>query len=111
MNDRMHESARRDVEKRWGRADDFRPAAFFLGAVLALDLAVLLTYAFTGGVHAYLAYAVPILLGVGGLLALGIALRVYLRGRSWVPWQGAGWFLLTLMLPALSVPFTSSVGS
>ncbi len=50
-----------------------------------------------------LAFGAPVILLAGGLWAFVKTSRVW-RGRgTWWPWQGAGWFLLTLMLLTLTM--------
>lgn len=50
------------------------------------------------------AIATPAVLAVGGLGALGKTYAEWRAGRTWPIWQGAGWFLLALMLVALGIP-------
>ncbi|GAA2393921.1 hypothetical protein GSI01S_36_00030 [Gordonia sihwensis NBRC 108236] len=105
--DSRPDAARRDAEKRWGHPKDLRSPALFLGAVVVIALGVLVAFVI-GGAPIGLAAAVPGVLGVGGLVALAMAFRAYRRGRSWVEWQGVGWLLLTMMLPALILPFMAA---
>lgn len=101
---------RRDVEKRWSEPRSFRLPVAYAVAVLVLALIVLAVFAATGGDHRALAVAVPGILLLGGLGALASGIAAYSRGRPWVPWQGAGWFLLVLMLAALPVPYAAWAG-
>ena len=55
--------------------------------------------------HALIAgILVPVILFVGGVGALVQAYRVWRAEGVWPIWQGAGWFLLLLMLVCLGVP-------
>lgn len=43
----------------------------------------------------------PLILLIGGIWAFGRTYRNWRRRETWWAWQGAGWFLMTLMLIAL----------
>lgn len=43
----------------------------------------------------------PLILLIGGLWAFGRTYQIWRRRGTWWAWQGAGWFLMTLMLVAL----------
>jgi hypothetical protein len=47
---------------------------------------------------------VPIFLFVGGVGAFVKTYREWKAERGWAAWQGAGWFLMLLMLVTLAVP-------
>ena len=55
-----------------------------------------------------LASSVPAILFVGGIGAFVKSYLVWRDGGTWPIWQGAGWFLLTLMLVCLSVPWSAA---
>ncbi|MFZ2512764.1 MAG: hypothetical protein WAW85_16920 [Gordonia sp. (in: high G+C Gram-positive bacteria)] len=100
-------TGRRDVEKRWADSSAYRRAAMYTLGVIVVALVVLAVFAATGGVNRGLAIAVPAIFLAGGLGALILGLSAYFRGQQWVIWEGAGWFLLVLMLPALVFPYTA----
>lgn len=100
-------TGRRDVEKRWGDSSAYRRAAAYALGVIVMALVVVAVFAATGGANRGFATAVPVIFFVGGLGALGLGLSAYFRGQQWVGWEGAGWFLLVLMLPALVLPYTA----
>lgn len=57
-----------------------------------------------------LALGAPAILLFGALWAF---IRTYQRwqtNQTWVPWQGAGWFLMTLMLIVLTMSLTPLIG-
>ncbi|MFC9433971.1 hypothetical protein [Nocardia sp. NPDC057030] len=86
----------------------YRHAAFFVGGVVVLALvAMAIIGAWVGradcadcaGHPRILVSIVPAgILLVGTLAAFGTTYRVWRRGGSWVTWQGAGWFLMTITL-------------
>jgi len=47
---------------------------------------------------------VPAILLAGGIGAFVKTYRVWKDEGAWPAWQGAGWFLLTLMLVCLAIP-------
>jgi hypothetical protein len=53
-----------------------------------------------------LAIGAPVILLIGGLRAFFRAYQAWRKEEAWWAWQGAGWFLLTLMLlvVTMSVP-------
>jgi len=53
--------------------------------------------------RALLAFGAPVMLFVGGVWAFVRTYRVWRDGGIWWGWQGAGWFLLMLMLITLTV--------
>lgn len=92
----------RDVEKRWGSPSAYRAPLIYVAVVVVIALVLLVLSGILDGMFA-LALAVPIAFLVGGLGALALGVRTYLRHRSWVGWQGAAWFLLALMLVTLPI--------
>jgi hypothetical protein len=57
-----------------------------------------------------LALGSPVILFVGGLWAFVRTYQVWRRNGTWWPWQGAGWFLLTLMLVVLTMSLPPLAG-
>jgi len=57
------------------------------------------------------ASVVPAVLFLGGIGAFIQTYRLWKAEGAWVPWQGAGWFLLTLMLFCLSIPWAAASSS
>ncbi len=98
---------RRDAEKRWSDPAPYRAPVIYTFAVIVLALAALALFAALGGDDLPLAAAVPGVFGLGGLGALGAGIAAYRRDRSWMPWQGSGWFLLVLMLATLGLPYAA----
>ena len=95
-------SDRNDVEKRWHDPAMFRAAVTYVVGVIAVA-----GVAFAAAVawHALIAgILVPVILFSGGVGALVQAYRVWKAEGVWPIWQGAGWFLLCLMLVCLGVP-------
>ena len=50
-----------------------------------------------------LALGAPVILLVGGLRAFVRTYQAWRKRQTWWAWQGAGWFLLTLMLVVLTM--------
>ena len=57
-----------------------------------------------------LAIGAPAILLIGGLRAFVRTYKTWRRQESWWAWQGAGWFLLTLMLLVLTMSMPSVAG-
>jgi len=93
-----------DVEKRFDRPGTFREAALYVGAVVAAAGVVFAVYATTWRESVVVASMVPATLLAGGIGAFVKTYRVWKEEGAWPAWQGAGWFLLTLMLVCLSIP-------
>ena len=93
-----------DVEKRWDRPGTFRAAAIYIGVVVAIAGMVFAVYAFTAPDSVVVASLVPAILFAGGVGAFLKTYREWKVRGAWVAWQGAGWFLLVLMLVCLSIP-------
>lgn len=108
-----------DVEKRWSDPETFRHAAWYVVAVLltaGVVLALVLTWAASRpdcsdadtllcdvAARAVVGLAPGGVLLLGGIGAFVVTVRQWRRGRNWVIWQGAGWFLFTLMVAYLSI--------
>ncbi|MBX7431813.1 hypothetical protein JDV09_06775 [Mycobacterium sp. Y57] len=92
------------AEKRFSRPPDLRAALLYTLTVVALAAVAFAFYAFGPRDSVYAAALVPTFLLVGGVGAFIRTYREWKAERGWVAWQGAGWFLLLLMLVTLSVP-------
>ena len=104
------------MEKRWSDKSAFRSAATYVGAVIAVALAVMaltVVWAATGRrkcaddgqsllcsdpARMVLVFVPTVILLLGGLGAFVVAYRVWRRGGTWPIWHGAGWALLVFML-------------
>jgi hypothetical protein len=93
-----------DVEKRFDRPGTFREAAKYVGMVVAAAGIVFAAYALNWKESVVVASMVPAILFVGGVGAFVKTYRTWKEQGAWPAWQGAGWFLLTLMLVCLSIP-------
>jgi hypothetical protein len=93
-----------DVEKRYDRPSTFRAAAKYVGAVVVVAGIAFAIYALGPNDSVYSASMVPVILFLGGVGAFVKTYRVWKEEGAWPAWQGAGWFLLTLMLVCLSIP-------
>lgn len=60
-----------------------------------------------------LALGAPVILLIGGLRAFFRTYQTWKRQETWWAWQGAGWFLMTLMLLVLtmSLPALAGIGT
>lgn len=112
-------------DDRLGHEDDEVRAAFrFVGVMVAAAVAFLILAAVWvntchGAVDSaacgtpqrtVLALGTPAILLFGGVWAFARTYRVWRRRGTWWGWQGAGWFLLTLMLVALTMGVPAIVG-
>ena len=61
--------------------------------------------------RALLAVGAPVILLIGGLRAFVRTYQTWRNHETWWAWQGAGWFLLTLMLVCLSIPGAAMMAS
>ncbi len=93
-----------DVEKRYDRPRTFRAAAMYVGAVVVVAAIVFAIYGLTARDSVLVASLVPVTLFVGGVGAFVRTYREWKANGAWPAWQGAGWFLLTLMLVCLAIP-------
>jgi hypothetical protein len=57
-----------------------------------------------------LAIGAPVILLIGGLRAFFRTYRTWRRHEAWWAWQGAGWFLMTLMLLVLTMSMPALAG-
>jgi hypothetical protein len=97
----------------------FAAAARFVAAFVAMALVVLgLALVWVSGCKSsgddplahcgavqrnFLAIGPPLVLFVGGAWAFVRTIRVWRAQRRWWIWQGAGWFLLALMIVVLTM--------
>jgi hypothetical protein len=93
-----------DVEKRWNDPPTFRAAVRYVAGVVVAAGVMFALYAFTAKDSIFVASAVPVILFLGGIGAFVKTYGVWKAQGAWPAWQGAGWFLLTLMLVSLSIP-------
>jgi hypothetical protein len=93
-----------DVEKRFDRPETFHAAAKYVGAVVLVAGIAFAIYALGAPDSVYSASMVPVILFIGGIGAFVKTYRVWKEEGAWPAWQGAGWFLLSLMLVCLSIP-------
>lgn len=100
-----------DVEKRFDSPGTFHAAATYVGVVVAVAGVALALFAFAAKESVVVASAVPAILFIGGVGAFVKTYRVWKAEGAWVAWQGAGWFLLTLMLVCLSIPGAAMMAS
>ena len=92
------------VEKRLDKPGSFRVAAIYTLVVVAVAGVALAFYAFGARDSVYAASLVPIFLFLGGVGAFIQTYRVWKAGGGWAGWQGAGWFLMLVMLISLAIP-------
>ena len=92
------------VEKRFNRPAEYRSAVVYALIVVALAAIAFAVYAFGPRDSVFSAALVPAFLFAGGVGALIRTYREWKAGGGWTAWQGAGWFLLLLMLLTLAVP-------
>ena len=98
----------RDVEKRWRDPAALRQAVEYGIGVIVVAGVAFAVFAVVDKRSVILAAAVPTILFLGGVGAFVKAYRVWRVGGTWPIWQGAGWFLLTLMLVCLSIPWSAA---
>jgi hypothetical protein len=60
--------------------------------------------------RALLAVGAPVILLIGGLRAFVRTYQAWRNHETWWAWQGAGWFLLTLMLLVLTMSMPALAG-
>jgi hypothetical protein len=93
-----------DVEKRWRDPAAFRAASMYVVSIIAVAGVAFVAFLLIGRDVPLSALGTPIVLLVGGIGAFLKTYRVWRADGTWPIWQGAGWFLLTLMLVSLSIP-------
>ena len=98
-----------DVEKRWHDPAAMRKAVTYGVGVIAVAAVAFAAYAVIDKWSVILASSVPAILFIGGVGAFVETYLVWRKGGTWPIWQGAGWFLLTLMLVCLSVPWSAAM--
>lgn len=98
-----------DVEKRWDKPGAFRAAAKYVAAVVAAAAVAFVIYAVVSETSVVAAATVPTILLFGGIGAFVKTYREWRAQGAWVQWQGAGWFLLLLMLVCLSIPGSAAM--
>lgn len=113
-NDLRNDDAAVRAAVRFGAVVSVVAVAFVLGAAGFLSTCgpgAVDTAACGAPERLFLALGAPAILLIGGLWAFARTYRAWRRYETWWPWQGAGWFLLTLMLfilvaslPALAGP-------
>lgn len=91
-----------DVEKRWYDPTALRAAVKYVISVVILAGFALFTAIRWDSLVA--AVLVPTIVFIGGVGAFVKTYQVWRAAGVWVIWQGAGWFLLALMLIFLGVP-------
>ena len=101
----------RDVEKRWHDPVALRNAvAYGVGVIVVAGIAFAV-FALVDKGSVLLAASVPTILFLGGVGAFVKAYLVWRLRGTWPIWQGAGWFLFTLMLVCLSIPWSAAAFS
>jgi hypothetical protein len=99
-----------DVEKNWHNPEMFRSAVTYTVWVIVVAAIAFAAYVLIGDRNIVVASTVPAILLVGGIGAFVKTYRVWRDRGTWPIWQGAGWFLLSLMLVTLSVPGSAITG-
>ena len=97
-----------DTEKRWHDPAELRRAVQYGIGVIVVAGVAFAVFAVVDKGSVLLASTVPAILFAGGVGALVKAYRAWRSGGTWPIWQGAGWFLLTLMLVCLSIPWSAA---
>jgi len=98
-----------DVEKRWHDPAATRAAVRYAVVVIALAAVAFIACVVIDPHSVILASVTPAVLLVGGIGAFVKTYRVWRVGGTWPFWQGAGWFLLTLMLVSLGLPGSAAL--
>ena len=98
-----------DVEKRWHDPATMRSAVTYGVGVIVVAGIAFAVFALVDKESVILASSVPAILFIGGVGAFVKAYLVWRKGGTWPIWQGAGWFLLTLMLVCLSIPWSAAM--
>jgi hypothetical protein len=98
-----------DVEKRWHDPAAMRSAVRYAVAVVAVAAVAFVACLLIDRHSLLLASITPAVLLAGGIGAFVKTYRVWRARGTWPIWQGAGWFLLTLMLVSLSLPGSAAM--
>jgi hypothetical protein len=112
-NDLRHDDAHVREAVRFGLVVAVLGVAFLVVAaawVSTCDGATVDTAACGVPQRAILAIGAPAILLLGGLRAFVRTYQAWRNGETWWPWQGAGWFLFTLMLVALTMSMPALAG-
>lgn len=96
--------ADRDVEKRWNDPVAIRRAAGYCAGMVAVAATLTAVFLAVDRSNPLLAASVPAVCFLGGIGALVLGYRSYRAGGTWPVWQGAAWFLFTVMLLGLAMP-------
>lgn len=100
-------SNQRDAEKRFSDPPTTRKAIAYGGVVILVAGLAFVVFALIDRSSVALAALVPAVLLIGGVGAMVKAFLTWRQGGLWFAWQGAGWFLLTLFLVCLAVPYAA----
>ena len=92
------------AEKRVDKPGTARAAVTYTAVVVAVAGLAFAFYAFGARDSVYAASLVPLFLFLGGVGAFVRTYREWKAERGWAAWQGAGWFLMLVMLFTLAVP-------
>ena len=113
-NDLRHDDANVREAVRFGLLMAVLGVAFLVVAavwVSTCDGATADTVACGAPQRTLLALGAPVILLIGGLRAFVRTYQTWQRHETWWAWQGAGWFLMTLMLLVLTMSLPTLAGS
>jgi hypothetical protein len=112
-NDLRHDDANVREAVRFGLLVAVMGVAFLVVAavwVSTCDGATIDTAACGAPQRTLLALGAPVILLIGGLRAFFRTYQTWKRHETWWAWQGAGWFLMTLMLLVLTMTMPTLAG-
>ena len=112
-NDLRHDDANVREAVRFGLVVAVAGVAFLVVAaawVSTCDGATVDTAACGVPQRALLAIGAPLILLIGGLRAFFRTYQTWRNHETWWAWQGAGWFLFTLMLLVLTMSMPALAG-
>jgi hypothetical protein len=112
-NDLRHDDANVRDAVRFGVGVAVAGVAFLVVAavwVSTCDGATADTVACGAPQRTLLAIGAPVILLIGGLRAFVRTYQAWRKQETWWAWQGAGWFLLTLMLIVLTMSMPPLAG-
>jgi hypothetical protein len=112
-NDLRHDDAQVRDAVRFGLVVAVLAVAFLVTAavwVSTCDGATVDTAACGVPQRALLAIGAPVVLLIGGLRAFVRTYQTWRNHETWWAWQGAGWFLFTLMLSVLTMSMPALAG-